>query len=184
MVAARRRRLLHPMVRLEFPPLAAAGTRGSLAGYSAAASQRAAGPRGRPRGAMRSGAALGGRRLGPRARAPEAPGLLATLGAGVLFGFAWFVVSVRLPAADGVPPSAFVPGAVVFGVGLEALHVLTVYFLANKLASASDLYGVLGLATTTLFYLYLVGRGIIWAAELNAVVWTVRRERESSPEDR
>ena len=111
-------------------------------------------------------------------------GCSPTLGAGVLFGFAWFVVSVRLPAADGVPPSAFVPGAVVFGVGLEALHVLTVYFLANKLASASDLYGVLGLATTTLFYLYLVGRGIIWAAELNAVVWTVRRERESSPEDR
>ena len=70
-----------------------------------------------------------------------------------------------------------------FGVGLEALHIFTVYFLASKLASASSLYGSLGLAGTALFYLYLIGRGLVWAAELNAVVWSVRAEREGPVRD-
>ena len=69
------------------------------------------------------------------------------------------------------------PGNVFLGLGLEALHVFTTYFLETKLANASDLYGVLGLATTALFYLFLVGRGVVWAAELNAVVWEVLSRR-------
>ncbi len=64
----------------------------------------------------------------------------------------------------------------VLGIGFEALHAFTVYFLADKLASSSALYGALGLAGTMLFFLYLIGRGIIWAAELNAVTWEVRGE--------
>jgi hypothetical protein len=51
-----------------------------------------------------------------------------------------------------------------------------------KLANASELYGALGLATTALFYLFLIGRGVIWAAELNAVNWEVRTERRASSE--
>ncbi len=43
-----------------------------------------------------------------------------------------------------------------------------------KLANASELYGVLGVATTTLFFLFLVGRGVVWSAELNAVFWETR----------
>ena len=80
------------------------------------------------------------------------------------------------PSKD-VPWTAFLPGAVFLGLGLEALHVFTTYFLETKLANASDLYGVLGLATTALFYLFLVGRGVVWAAELNAVVWEVLSRR-------
>ncbi len=38
---------------------------------------------------------------------------------------------------------------------------------------------MLGLATTALFYLFLVGRGVVWAAEANAVVWDVRTERRA-----
>ena len=53
-------------------------------------------------------------------------------------------------------------------------HLFTVYFLEAKLTSASELYGVLGLSTTMLFYLFLIGRGVVWGAELNAVVWEVR----------
>jgi membrane protein len=81
-----------------------------------------------------------------------------------------------LPSKD-VPWTAFLPGAILLGLGLEALHVFTAYYLETKLANASELYGVLGLATTALFYLFLVGRGVVWAAELNAVVWEVRSQR-------
>jgi hypothetical protein len=101
------------------------------------------------------------------------PGFLATLSVAVGFAAAWLWVSMRLPAPD-VRWTAFVPGAVCLGVGLEALHLFTVYFLEDKLASASELYGALGVASTALFYLFLIGRGVVWAAELNAVVWEVR----------
>ncbi len=112
-----------------------------------------------------------------RSHSSPAIGLAATLSVGIAFAAVWLFASKWLPAPD-VPWTAFIPGAVVLGVGLEALHLFTVYFLANKLADASALYGALGLAATMLFYLFLVGRGVIWAAELNAVVWSVRTEHE------
>ena len=40
--------------------------------------------------------------------------------------------------------------------------------------------GALGLATTALFYLFLVGRGVVWSAELNAVVWEARAARSKA----
>jgi uncharacterized BrkB/YihY/UPF0761 family membrane protein len=101
------------------------------------------------------------------------PGLLATLAVCIGFAALWLRISMRLPSPD-LPWTAFLPGAVALGLGLEALHVFTVYFLQDKLANASDLYGVLGIASTLLFYLFLIGRGVVWAAELNAVVWEVR----------
>ncbi len=107
-------------------------------------------------------------------------GLFTTLAVGVVFGVVWLQISMRLPAPE-VPWTAFLPGGIVLGVGLEALHVFTVYFLADKLASSSQLYGGLGLAATLLFYLFLIGRGVVWAAELNAVVWEVRQARSSPP---
>ena len=85
---------------------------------------------------------------------------------------------MRLPSED-VPWTAFLPGAIVVGLGLEALYVFTVFYLQIKLANASELYGALGLATTTLFFFFLVGRGVVWGAELNAVTWDVRRERHA-----
>jgi len=112
-----------------------------------------------------------------RAHTADPLGLFATLAIGVGFGAIWVWVSMYLPSKD-VPWTAFLPGAILLGLGLEALHVFTTYFLEARLASASELYGVLGLATTALFYLFLVGRGVVWAAELNATVWEVRARRK------
>ena len=115
-----------------------------------------------------------------RANAADPVGVLVTLLLGVCFGAVWLWVSMWLPSKE-VPWTAYLPGAILFGIGLEALYVFTAYYLQIKLANASELYGVLGLATTSLFYLFLIGRGVIWAAELNAVVWEVRsRGLESS----
>jgi uncharacterized BrkB/YihY/UPF0761 family membrane protein len=109
-----------------------------------------------------------------RANGGRPAGLLATLGVALLVGVLWYWVSARLPAPEDVPWTAFLPGAVLLGVGFQALHVFVVYFLQRKLGNASELYGALGLATTALFYLFLVGRGVVWAAEVNAAVWEVR----------
>jgi uncharacterized BrkB/YihY/UPF0761 family membrane protein len=119
-----------------------------------------------------------------RAHTGPVEGLIATLAVAALLGAFWLVVSSRLAAEDGVPWTAFLPGAVIIAVGVEALHLITVYYLARQLASASALYGTLGLAGSALFFLYLIGRGVVWAAELNAVVWTVRKERAAPPASR
>ena len=112
-----------------------------------------------------------------RAHTANPIGLVATLAVAVAVGAVWLWVSLYLPSKE-VPWTAFVPGAILFGLGLEVLHVFTAYFLETKLANASELYGVLGLATTALFYLFLIGRGVVWAAELNATVWEVRARRK------
>ncbi len=108
------------------------------------------------------------------------PGVLATVAVAGGFGVVWLWASMKLPSPH-LPWTAFIPGAVVFAIGLEALHVFTVYFLADKIASQTALYGALGLAASVLFYLFLVGRGVVWAAELNAVVWEVRHPAPEEP---
>lgn len=114
-----------------------------------------------------------------RSNAGGVPGLLATVATCAGYGLVWLWVSAHLPSPD-VPWIAFVPGAVLFAVGLELLHLMTVYYLAERLASQSELYGALGLAASLLFYLFLIGRGVVWSAELNAVVWE-RRSGSSPP---
>ena len=116
-----------------------------------------------------------------RANADPSVGALVTLTLGAVFGAVWLWASMRLPSED-VPWTAFLPGAIVVGLGLEAMYVFTVYFLQIKLENASELYGALGLATTTLFCLFLIGRSVVWGAELNAVTWDVRSERRASPD--
>jgi uncharacterized BrkB/YihY/UPF0761 family membrane protein len=118
-----------------------------------------------------------------REHSPRPAGLLATLAVCFLFGAFWLVISLKLPAAADADWTAFIPGAVLLAAGLEALNLFTVYYLQTKLANASELYGVLGLATTALFYLFLIGRGVVWAAELNSVVWDVRRPRQEAGRD-
>ena len=107
-------------------------------------------------------------------------GALATLCVAFAFGAGWLWVSTKLPSVEGARWTAFLPGAVLLAVGVEALHLFTVYYLQTKLSNASDLYGVLGLATTALFYFFLIGRGVVWAAELNAVVWEVRTAKRGT----
>jgi hypothetical protein len=110
-----------------------------------------------------------------------AVGAAATVALSVAFATGWLWVSMRLPSRD-VPWTAFLPGAILLGVGLNALHIFTVYYLSEKLAHSAQLYGVLGLAATALFYLFLIGRGVIWAAELNAIVWEVRHPTAAADE--
>ena len=82
------------------------------------------------------------------------------------------------PSASGCSPRTpcrtratgwleLVPGAIVVAVGLQAMHVFTVYFLGPKLESATQLYGVVGIVTTLLFWFYLGGRLIVAGATLD-----------------
>jgi uncharacterized BrkB/YihY/UPF0761 family membrane protein len=117
-----------------------------------------------------------------RANADPAFGVVVTILVSAAFGAGWWWVSRRLPSPD-VRWTAFLPGAILMGVGFTALHVFSVYYLSEKLANSSELYGALGLAATMLFYLFCIGRGVIWAAELNAVVWDVRHPASAADDE-
>jgi uncharacterized BrkB/YihY/UPF0761 family membrane protein len=103
-------------------------------------------------------------------------GLTATVATTVVFSGAWFLASRALPHGDA-PWQALIPGAVLVGVGLEALHLVSVYYLGNKIASASELYGSLGAAAVIIAWLYLIGRLFVASAMLNASAWERRRTR-------
>jgi uncharacterized BrkB/YihY/UPF0761 family membrane protein len=100
-------------------------------------------------------------------------GLLAMLGCVVFYGGAWWLFSVRLPH-DGASVLELLPGAILFGVGAQVLHLIGVYYLAARFTHASLLYGVLGGSAALLFGLYLIGRLIIGAAVVNATIFERR----------
>ncbi len=73
---------------------------------------------------------------------------------------AWMGVLWLLPRRD-VSWRDLVPGAAVGTAGVLALHLVTVFYLAEKLVNASALYGALGLASVLLLWLYLVARLLV-----------------------
>jgi uncharacterized BrkB/YihY/UPF0761 family membrane protein len=97
-------------------------------------------------------------------------GLVAMALWGGVAGLLWLLASLRLPRREA-PWTALIPGAVLVAVGAVGIHAVTAYYLATKLATASALYGTLGLTATMLVYLYMFGRLVVVAAELNAVMW-------------
>ena len=93
--------------------------------------------------------------------------LLYTVG---LFAMGWYV-SWWLPHRE-CPLIALAPGAVLFAVLLEVLHVVTVVWLPHHLESKSQQYGTIGIAIGLLLWAYLLGRVITLAAVLNAALWS------------
>lgn len=91
----------------------------------------------------------------------------------------WLLVSRELPH-DAGGWLEFVPGALVMAVGLQAMHLFTAYFLGPKLSSATQLYGLVGVVTTLLFWFYLGGRLIVASATLNAEVAETQAARRQA----
>lgn len=113
--------------------------------------------------------------LGPLSGAAAALLGTAIFAALIVLGFAW------LPAKP-VPLRAHLPGAIVLAVGIQLLGMVGEFFIAEELANAQALYGVLGLAATMLFVLYLIGRVTVWSCELNAVSWEVWHDEPTGAE--
>jgi uncharacterized BrkB/YihY/UPF0761 family membrane protein len=102
-------------------------------------------------------------------RHDELGGISALLVYVTLVGGAWFVVSMHLPHRDARWP-AFVPGALLLGVGLLFVNVFNVYVTTRLVANQANTYGALGVATALLLSLVIVGRVIVLSAEVNALL--------------
>lgn len=103
-------------------------------------------------------------------------GLLAALAMLGVYFVGWLALSIWLPHRD-VPVKALVPGAALFALGVEALHLFTTYYLTDRAARAASVYGALGTALVLLFWLYLLARLMVGSAVLNAEM-AARHERE------
>jgi uncharacterized BrkB/YihY/UPF0761 family membrane protein len=83
----------------------------------------------------------------------------------------WLVVSRLLPHARGVSWWALVPGAAVVAIGVEVLHLVTVYWISREIANKADRYGALGVALALLLWSYLLGRVVVAGTVTNAAMW-------------
>ena len=115
-----------------------------------------------------------------RARS-EGFGVLSTLLTTLPYAGLWVLVSLRLPHRDA-PLSALLPGAAVFALGVELLHVAAAYLLEPYVLSKQGTYGALGVAAALLFGLFLFSRLIVAAAVVDATLW--ERRTRTAPEIR
>lgn len=92
------------------------------------------------------------------------------------FAAIWLGVSLCLPHRDA-PWRSLIPGAILMGIGVPVLHGVIVAFLVPQLQKAQALYGVLGAATTLIFFVYLVAMLIVLAAVLNSSLYDELRGR-------
>ena len=109
-------------------------------------------------------------------RSQPGPGLALLFAAVLVFTAAWWLGARHLPHADA-PAIALLPGAFFLGMGIQAMHLVTVLYLGPKLASSSQLYGDLGGAAVLLLGMFILSRLIVASAMLNATLWTRYKAR-------
>ena len=97
--------------------------------------------------------------------------LVASLVAAVGLSALWLWGARALPRPEEVPWTFLVPGAILFGVGIELLRLGTAVFLSGKLDRSVDLYGALGIGAAIMAFLYLIGRLTVAAVFANAEWW-------------
>jgi uncharacterized BrkB/YihY/UPF0761 family membrane protein len=90
----------------------------------------------------------------------------------IVVGYVWIAYAALwvLPRRP-VPWTALLPGALLIGLGLQAIHITTVYFVSYRISSSSETYGALGVAAALLLSLYLVGRLFVAGVILNTTLW-------------
>ena len=100
-------------------------------------------------------------------------GFLLTILLMVPYAALWLAVAAELPRRDA-PWQALVPGAALFAVGVEVLHLVTEFYIAPHTANLEGTYGSLGVAAALLLSLFLISRLAVSAAIVNATLWDRR----------
>ena len=84
----------------------------------------------------------------------------------------WLVASLKLfPHPPELDWRDMVPGALLVGVGIEALHVFTAVYISHSFERKSETYGAIGGSLSLLLWAYVVGRILAASPVVNAVVW-------------
>jgi uncharacterized BrkB/YihY/UPF0761 family membrane protein len=103
--------------------------------------------------------------------------LVAVLLTVITSGGAWLLASWWLPR-EKCEWWELLPGALVVGVGVGLLHLLTITYVAHVVSRKSSLYGAIGIAVALLLWTYFAGRLLTAAIAANASLW---RRRHAEP---
>jgi membrane protein len=108
---------------------------------------------------------------GTAARAASSgPGVLVTLLLVAPYAGFWLLVTLGLPHGEA-GWKALIPGALLFGVGIEVVQLVTAYVLAPYSIEKAGTYGALGTAAALLLGLFFAARLMVSAAVLNAALF-------------
>ncbi len=82
----------------------------------------------------------------------------------------WVFIIQTLPRGTS-DPGAAIPGAVLASTALTAMQAVSTLYLPRAIERSSELYGTIGVTLATLGWIYLLGRVVVFAFSLNAVVF-------------
>jgi uncharacterized BrkB/YihY/UPF0761 family membrane protein len=101
----------------------------------------------------------------------------------VAFPFAvWLVGTMHLfPHPPELRWVDVVPGAILVGVGVEALKIFTVLWTTGSFERRSETYGAIGGSLALLLWAYVAGRIFTAAVVLNAVTWRRNQSGTAAP---
>lgn len=105
-------------------------------------------------------------------------GLVSSLVVTVAYAGFWLLITLRLPHRS-VGWRELIPGAVLFGVSIDVLQIAAAYLLGPMALSKQGTYGALGIAAALLLGLFVLGRVIVGAADVNATL-AERRGRSAT----
>ena len=100
----------------------------------------------------------------------------------LISGGAWFLASWLLPR-DQCALWALLPGALIVGLGVGLLQILTITYVGHVVTRKSALYGAIGIALALLLWTYFAGRLLTAAIAANASLWKHRSGEEGRPGD-
>jgi uncharacterized BrkB/YihY/UPF0761 family membrane protein len=108
--------------------------------------------------------------------------VVALLGQALVTGACWFAVMRQLPDRRS-DWTDLIPGALVFGIGLSLMHLVSRIYLPARFEHSSALYGSLGIAAAMLVWLLLFGQLVVWSGIVSAVWHDYRAARRDGEQD-
>ena len=87
-----------------------------------------------------------------------------------IYAVAWLLLSMLLPRAT-TDPGALLPGAVLVGATLVGMQAISQLYLPDRFDRASQLYGAIGTTIVTLGWFFILGRAIVLAMAVDAVIY-------------
>ncbi len=87
-----------------------------------------------------------------------------------LYGVAWTAITSLLPRGTR-DPGVLLPGAVLVAATTVGMQAVSQFYLPGQIGRASELYGAIGATIVTLGWFFILGRVIVIALALNAVVY-------------
>jgi len=107
--------------------------------------------------------------LGPAAARLPGPAAVPTVALGLVLNVVVFVWMFRTLTNVAVAWTEHLPGAVGAAVGLEVLKLVGSFYVPRTVASASALYGSIGVVFAILAWLALFSRLVVYASAFNVI---------------